>query len=155
MTLSRSALHRKAASAVYQAGQNKRMTRREAQAWLAPVRAAFGQMLQGETDAIRGYAVTRLHHKDDWARTDQCIAGFRALMARLMPELQMAPLARVEKKLAAGVLLSPQELHECMALFKQVEDRLTKLTRAHVIDAAQTEQIAIELELRGLVQEAA
>lgn len=155
MTFSRAQLRRNALGAASVAGQSRRMTRREAQAWLAPVRAAFSQMLQGEADAIRGYAVTRLHHKDDWARTDQCIAGFRGLMARLMPELQMDPLARVEKKLAAGVLLQAQELQACLALFKGVEDRLTKLTRAQVMDAAQTEQIAIELELRGLVQEVA
>lgn len=147
--------HRKAASAAYKAGLGKPMTRKEARAWLAPVRQAFGQMLQGEADAIRGYAVTRLHHKDDWARTDHCIAGFRCLIHRLMPDLDMTALARVEKKLAAGVLLTHPELEACMALFRTVEDRLLQHIKRDVLEAATTEQIAIELETLGLIQEAA
>ena len=41
----------------------KRITRRQARSWLAPMRDCFAQMKTGEVDAaIRGYAVTRLHH---------------------------------------------------------------------------------------------
>ena len=147
--------HRQAASAAYKAGLGKPMTRKEARAWLAPVRQAFAQMLQGEADAIRGYAVTRLHHKDDWARTDHCIAGFRCLIHRLMPDLDMGGLQRVEKKLANGVLLTHAELEDCMRLFRTVEDRLLSHIKHDVLEAARTEQIAIELETLGLIQEAA
>jgi len=147
--------HRQAASAAYKARMDKPMTRKEARAWLAPVRQAFVQMLQGEADAIRGYAVTRLHNKDDWARTDHCIAGFRCLIHRLMPDLDMGGLQRVEKKLANGVLLTHAELEDCMRLFRTVEDRLLSHIKHDVLEAARTEQIAIELEMMGVIREAA
>lgn len=78
----------------------KRITRRQARSWLSPMRDCFLQMLEGEVDAINGYPVTRLHHDDDYARIDYCIAGFRALLDRLCPEIDTAPLARLEKRLA-------------------------------------------------------
>ena len=42
------------------------------------MRQCFRQILDtGETDAIRGYAVTKLYGSDDYARIDYCCAGFR------------------------------------------------------------------------------
>lgn len=155
MSLTRAQRHRLAASAAYKSGLQKRMTRREAQAWLHPIRAAFAQMLAGEADAIRGFAVTRLHSGDDYARTDQCIAGFRCLLRRLMPDLDASPLLQVEIKLRRRQMLQPEELLACIPLFKTAEDRLIKCIKADVLAAAQTEQIAIEMEAMGLIKEAA
>lgn len=85
----------------------KRITRRQAQAWLAPIRKALRQIADtGEADSVQGYAVTRLHRSDDYARIDYCIAGFRALMGRLWPELDCNPLTRIEKRLAHAACCS-------------------------------------------------
>lgn len=128
----------------------KRITRRQARAWLAPMRDCFHQMKTGEVDSIRGYAVTRLHAKDDYARIDFCIAGFRALIARLCPELDASLLERVEKKLAAGSPLTIQEVDASMAIFKQSESALLRHTVSAVKSAVLTEQINIELDALGL-----
>lgn len=125
---------------------SKRMTRRQAQAWLGPIRASFSQMKSGEADSIRGYAVTRLHSNDAWERVDFCIAGFRCLLGRLFPGFDTAPLERVEKKLAAGTPLTEQELNECLSLFNRCESMLVKIQIDVVRDAVITEQIVIELE---------
>ncbi|MBK8117519.1 MAG: hypothetical protein IPK44_24850 [Candidatus Accumulibacter sp.] len=64
----------------------------------------------GEADSIRGYAVTRLHASDDYARIDYCAAGFRALMERICPHIDTAPLLRIEQRLAAGVPLEVEHV---------------------------------------------
>lgn len=128
----------------------KRITRRQARSWLAPMRDCFAQMKTGEVDAIRGYAVTRLHHKDEYARIDSCIAGFRALIVRLCPEINPAPLERVEKKLAAGTPLTVQELDAALSLFKQSENALLRHSIAAVKSAVLAEQIVIELDSLGI-----
>lgn len=128
----------------------KRLTRRQAKSWLAPMRACFAQMKTGEVDAIRGYAVTRLHDKDDYARIDFCIAGFRALVNRLCPEIDASPLERVEKKLAAGTPLTVQEVDAALTLFNKSESALLRHSVEAIKSAVVVEQIAIELDALGI-----
>jgi hypothetical protein len=48
-----------------------RITRRQAQSWLAPIRSALRSIDRtGEAEAVQGYIVTRLHAGDDYARID-------------------------------------------------------------------------------------
>lgn len=122
------------------------VTRRQIRAWLAPMRACFAQMRSGEVDAIRGYAVTRLHHKDDYARIDFCIAGFRALIDRLLPGFDCASLERLEHRLAAGAPLTVAEVDAGFACLAAAEDALTGIDRARLKGAVLTEQISIELD---------
>lgn len=124
----------------------KRVTRRQMRAWLEPMRRCFAEIKAGEVDSIRGYAVTRLDHKDEYARIDHCIAGFRALIARLCPTINCAPIERVEKKLAAGTPLTVAEIDEALSFLHDCEDALIKHTVAAVKDAVLVEQISIELD---------
>ena len=126
--------------------KRQRITRREVRAWLAPIRSAFAEMRTGEVDAIRGYPVTRLHHSDDYARIDYCIAGWRGCVGRLFPGSDLSALERVEKKLDAGTPLTLAEIDESLRTLNRFEDLMTGLTRAAVKAAVLTEQIAIELE---------
>lgn len=131
-----------------------KVTRRQVQAWLAPMRACFRQMREGEVDSIRGYAVTRLHHADDYARIDFCIAGFRGLLARLVPDLDIGPLLSVERKLANGVPLTIPEVDAAFRLLRECEGHLVGLPRHVLIGAVQTEQIVIEMESLGIKEAA-
>ena len=132
-----------------------RLSRRRIRAWLAPMRRAFAQIRTGECDALRGYPVTRTHGGSDYVRIDVCCAGFRPLLNRLCPALDTSPLERVEKKLAAGVLLQAQEVDAVFVLFNRAEDLLIKRTRDEIQDAVMIEQIGIELEQAGVIGEAA
>lgn len=150
MTLSRYQLRHRAACDQYAAGKKKPPTRAQAKAWLAPMRKAFVEMLSGEVDAYRGYAITRIHYADnDFARIDHAINGFTALIARLMPDFDLAPITRISKKLENGILLEAREVHEALALLKCCEDQLIKFKRSDLSDAANTEMINIELERMG------
>ena len=123
----------------------KRVTRHQIRSWLAPMRRCFAEMKSGEVDSIRGYAVTR-DHEGDYARIDFCIAGFRALIARLCSEIDTSPLERIEKKLAAGIALTVAEVDGALTLFKHCEDELIKRTADEIKSAVLTEQIVIELD---------
>lgn len=124
-----------------------RVTRRQAQSFLAPMRRAIAEMRTGEVDAVHGYAVTRLPtHAAAYARLDYCLAGTRAFMERLAPHIDCAPLERVEKKLAHGTPLTMAELDACTAVLRRVEDALTGADRRTVQSVLLTTQIAIELE---------
>lgn len=124
----------------------KRVTRRQIKSWLAPIRRCFSEMKTDQVDSIKGYAVTRLDHNDEYARIDFCIAGFRALLARLCPEIMDGELERLEKRLAAGVPLTVSEIDAALALLHRCEDALIKHSVAAIKDAVMIEQIAIELD---------
>ena len=144
-----------ASCARYQAEKSKPPTRKQAQAWLLPIRRAFNEIRTGEADAHRGYVITRIHHADnDFARVDHCINGFTALLDRLMPEFDTAALKKVSKKLANGVLLEFGEVDACFVVLNACEDALIKFKRADLIDASQTEMVNIEMERLGIKEAA-
>ncbi len=124
----------------------KRVTRRQIRSWLAPMRACFAEIKAGEVDSIKGYAVTRLDHNDEYARIDYCIAGFRALLARLCPEIMSGQLERIEKKLANGVPLTMPEIDEALALLRRCEDALIRHSVDAIKSAVLTEQCVIEMD---------
>lgn len=139
----------------YHAGHDKPPTRKQAQAWLAPIRRAFVQIKSGEVDAYRGYPITRIHHADnDFARIDHCINGFVAMLNRLSPDFDTSPMTRIAKKLEAGALLTVPEIDACFAALNDCEDLLLTFSRAQLKDAAQVEQINIEFERMGIKEAA-
>ncbi len=96
----------------------KRMTRKQVTGWLLPIRSALKEMLSGEVDAIRGYAVTRLHHGDEYERVDFCLAGFSGVLGRIFPALDLSPLTRLQKRLAAGSPVTEADMHAALAFLK-------------------------------------
>lgn len=151
MAMTRQQLRHQAAVAQYKAGLQKPPTRKQASAWLDPIRRAFEQIHSGEVDSYRGYAITRIHWADeDFARIDHCVNGFTAMLDRLAPDFDTSALKRVSKKLEAGILLTVAEVDACFVILAETESLLMKFTRAQLIDAAKTEQINIELERMGL-----
>lgn len=147
MSLSRSQRRLLALKAVFQSGRNKPPTRKQARAWLDPIRNAFNEIKSGEVDSYRGYAITRIHWTDeDFARVDFCINGFTAMLDRLVPEFDSGPMKRVSRKLSNGVLLTHDEVEACFVVLNRCEDMLIKHKRADLIAASVSEQINIELD---------
>ena len=123
----------------------KRVTRRQAQAWLAPMRKCINDMRSGFSDAARGYAVTRLHEGDDYVRVDYCIAGFQALIGRLFPTQSVQHMETIRKRLASGVLVAQSTLEGALRELREVEDLLITVSRLDLQSAVLTEQISIEM----------
>lgn len=155
MSLSRAHRHHLAAIARYQADKQKPPTRKQAKAWLEPMRKALIELRTGEIDSYRGYAITRIHWSDnDFARVDHALNGFVALITRLAPEFNIKPFHRLAKKLEAGVLLTLEEVDACIARLSAIEDLLLTFKRCELVDAANTEMVAIELERLGIKEAA-
>lgn len=155
MAMTRMQLRLMAAKQRYEAGKNKPPTRRQINAWLDPIRKALGEIRSGEVDSYRGYAITRIHHADnDFARVDHAINGFVGMLDRLFDDIDTAPLKKISKKLENGILIELHEVTECVEPLDLCEERMLHKTRADLIDAANTEMIAIEFERLG-VKEAA
>ena len=128
----------------------KRITRRKVEAWLSPIRKALAEMRSGYADSIKGYAVTRLHNRDDYVRLDYCLAGFRCLINRLFPDADTAPLLKLETRLAHGVPITEQDIDSALALLKALEKPLMRMSAAAVSDAVIAEQIRNEFEALGV-----
>ena len=125
----------------------RRITRRQARAWLEPMRSCLRQIrATGEADTIRGYAHTRLHDGDDYVRIDWCIAGFRGLTDRICPHIDSKPLLRLEQRFAVGSPLTIELIDDALRMLRIVEDELMKHTVEAVKDAVLTEQILIEMD---------
>lgn len=155
MAMNRQQLRLMAAKMRYEAEKKKPPTRKQAQAWLAPIRNALAELRTGEIDAYRGYAITRIHHADnDFARVDHAINGFVALIERLLPDIDTGAMRRLAHKLEVGILLKIEELDACTAVVNSVEDRLLDFTREQLKDAANTEMVKIELERLGMLEAA-
>ena len=128
----------------------KRMTRRQVTGWLLPIRSALKEMLSGEVDAIKGYAVTRLHHGDEYERVDFCMAGFSGVISRIFPDCDLSPMTRLQKRLANGTPIHPEEIHAALKLLKDMETPLIKADWHAIKSALTTEMIQIEMdELRA------
>ncbi len=139
----------------YKAGQKKPPTRKQAQAWLAPIRNAFLEMQSGEMDSYRGYAITRINARDiDFARVDHCINGFVAMLNRVFPDFDTALMKKVSNKLESGVLITLDEVNGCLRALDACEDLLITVSRGELKAAALTEQVNIELEQLGLKEAA-
>src|SRR5574343_9977 len=151
MTLSRVQLRHRSVVDSHMAGSIKPPSRKHARAWLAPIRAAFNEIKSGEVDSHHGYAITRINrHDTDFARIDHCINGFIAMISRLAPEFDLSAMRKVGKKLEVGILLTHEEVESCFKTLNSVEDLLIGFSRQALKDAAQTEQIKIELERMGI-----
>lgn len=128
----------------------KRVSRRKVEAWLAPMRQALREMRSGEVDCIKGYAVTRLHNRDDYVRLDHCLAGFRCLINRLFPATDTACLLKLETRLANGVPIEVADIDAALALRTALEKPLMRMSSAAVSEAVITEQVRNEFESLGM-----
>ena len=124
----------------------KRMTRRQVAGWFQPIHAALAEMKTGYVDSVRGYAVTRLTPKDDYTRIDFCIAGWSGVLRRIFPTIDLSPMDRIQRMLAAGVPMTESDIDKAIALLKSLETPLVRVPWHVVKDAVTVEMMAIELD---------
>lgn len=128
---------------------NTRPSRRQMQAFIAPVRDALKQMRAGEVDTIQGYPVFK-DWQGEWCRIDWAMNGFVSMVLRAAPEIDMQVFDKVAAKLGSGVPLTIKEIDQALSRLKQVETALIKITRGELKSHVLTESIDIELAAKGL-----
>ena len=131
----------------------KRVTRRQACTWLAPMRRCFAEMRSGFTTAADGYPVTRLHDGDGWARVDYCIAGFVGMIGRLAPCLGTSGMQLIQHKIESDELVTTQEIDAALSEIRRAEDVIVGMPVKELASIVTTELIAIEME--AVMKEAA
>lgn len=100
----------------------KKIARRQARAWLFPLRNLLNELSTGEIDSVRGYPITQIGRtQSDVARADHLLAGFVGMADRLWPELDTRSLEKLAKKLSLGALLKRDELAQCRIVADQME----------------------------------
>ena len=114
------------------------------------MRQALHEMRSGYADSLRGYAVTRLHNRDDYVRIDFCLAGFRCLINRLFPATDTACLLRLETRLANGIAFEVADIDAALSLLNSLEKPLMRMSAVAVSDAVIAEQIRNEFESLGV-----
>jgi hypothetical protein len=114
------------------------------------MRATFRAMRSGEIESIRGYPVTRSAVSDQWERVDFCCAGFRGLIERVLPGTDCAPLLKVERRLAAGVLMCVEDIDAALVFLRSIEKPLMGLSVEAVTSGVRTEQLQIEMDALGV-----
>lgn len=123
----------------------RRVTRREAIYWLAPIRATLREMAQGDISAIDDKPVTRLYPGDDYARIDFCINAFRSFLSRIC-DLNCTSLEIIEHNIATDTPITFQEVSDAFAFLNKCEDMMTGMPFAAFQSSVTTESIAIEIE---------
>ena len=107
-------------------------------------------MLTGEVDSIRGYAVTRLHNGDEYERVDYCLAGFVGVLSRIFPALDLSPMTKLQRLLAAGTPIHAEDVHKALALLKSLETPLIKEDWYRIKACLTTEMLSIEFSEMGM-----
>ncbi len=124
----------------------RRVTRRQAHALIAPMRTAMQRILDtGESHAIDGYAVAKCHD-GEYVRLEWLCAGFRGLIQRSIPGVNIFPLLRVERRLKHEIPLLTDEITEVQKMLREFETKLIKCSVGDFQSAILTEEIQIELD---------
>lgn len=125
----------------------KRITRRQARAWLLPMRDCLRSIrTTGNADTIGGYAVVIDERDGTATRIDYCIAGFVGLIDRICPTINTAPLTAVMDTLADRQPITIDALDAALRTLSLVEDAMILLSVDEVQSARLTEEIQIELD---------
>ena len=122
------------------------MSRKQVDAWLAPVRRAFADMKTGEVDSIDGCPVTRLRPEDGWAKTEYCIAGFLGLIGRVLPSTDLSAMTLIQQQLADDTPMTIEDIDAALRLLRDITKPLMRLPWSEVISAVRVEQIQIEID---------
>ena len=68
------------------------------------------------------------------------------MLSRIFPALDLSPLTRLQKRLAAGAPVTEAEIHAALAFLKSLETPLIKEDWHRIKACLTTEMIAIELQ---------
>lgn len=152
MAMSRLMQKRVAIRQAIAAEGSKPPERRQIRRWLDPIRRSITQMKRHDVDTVRGYAVTRLFHADNYGNVHEALEGFAFFIGRLVPGANVAPFSKLAKHLHSGVPVESTLIDNCASILHDIERAMIKIPRNVIIDTARDTTIAIEFELLGLTK---
>ena len=72
------------------------------------------------------------------------------MLGRIFPEIDLSPLTRLQKRLAAGAPVTEAEIHAALAFLKSLETPMIKQDWHHIKSCLTTEMLSIELSELGM-----
>lgn len=122
-----------------------RLTRRQAQQWLAPLRETLVRLRQrGEIDTTHGLPALRIAGKNH--SLSHALPGFAALLARVAPACSISTTSDVARSLEAGEPITYEQIDTALRELRAAENALTGLRCSTFVRAAQTEEIRISMQ---------
>lgn len=134
MALTRLQLRQQKIKAQYEAEMHRPPTRKQARAWVVPLRRGLLSLLEGEVDSVEGHPVVEIQWAGNpVARIDHSINGFISLINRANPDFDCSKMALVANKLTQDQLLTEEEVYEALTNLAQTEDEIIKHSRAQLL----------------------
>jgi hypothetical protein len=124
----------------------KRITRRQVEQWLFPIRAALAEIKSGEVDSLYGYAVTKLRKDDEYMRIDYCIVGWLGVLSRIVPSFDLTSMRVIGDKLASDTPLTVTEINTALRSLREAEELIVGGSLKTIKSMLLTEQIQIEID---------
>lgn len=124
----------------------RRLGRRKAQQWLAPLRQALRNIrTTGEVFEAEGHALMEM--PDAFVRIDHCIEGFVRMIARVLPDAGISEICNVRNKIGTSQDMTIAEIDAALAEINVIEPMVGRLSCDAIKAAVKTEVIAIELDI--------
>jgi len=152
MAMSRLMQKRVAIRQAFAAEGKRPPARRQIRRWLEPIRRSITQMKRHEVDSVRGYAVTRLFHADNYGNVHEALEGFALFISRLMTGVDVTPFSKLARLLHSGVPVESTLIDDCASILHDIEREMIRIPRNVILDTARDTTIAIEFELLGLTK---
>lgn len=125
----------------------KKMTRRQAKAWLLPIRQKINEMRSGYVESYRGYAITPAVN-GVCVRLDHFIEGFTNLIELVTPCVDIGPVRTIQKRLTANTPFTLEDIDAAIRSLNQCENELVKTPIKKVMDAMNTAEIRVLMKER-------
>ena len=147
--MTRAQLRQQALAAAYKSEENKPPTRKEVQRWLEPVRKAVTMLLQGEYFEYEGNILMPVPWAKDrsMGKLGEGTKGLLSFLERLKYEGECNHLWDVSNYTVESEVLHGT-LTGALTELKQIEEFIMTKPRKLLVSEAQTERIAILLEMQ-------
>ena len=116
-----------------------------------PIYHALNQLETGYIDVDeRGKAVSDVF--GEVHEIGPAMLGWTELANRAAPNVDTKPIARIAKRLIAGVMIEPSDIQKARLAVKQVASRLMSMTEGEIQSMCNTANIAIHMQNAGLAE---
>jgi hypothetical protein len=126
------------------------ISKKVAEDWTSSLRRMLRELRADEVDAIQGYPVTFSPLAGRYVRIDGCLASWLSMSQRILPQLELAAIDKLLRRLHYGQAIDLDLLDQCENDERRLVDELIWLPEKYVAHHSTNEQIECAFEALGL-----